>query len=89
MAKKKNTTIGYIVTEKSYTAIGYIFKLLFRVFTPRKLSRDREVSNLNLLLFSVRANVKRLAQSITRPEESLGKRFADDRLDTTGLCSGC
>lgn len=52
MAKKKNITIGTIVIEKSYTAIGYIFKFLFRLFTPRKLSGEREVSDLNLLLFS-------------------------------------
>jgi len=52
MAKKKHITISGIIVEKSYTAIGYIFKSLFKLFTPRKLSGERETSDLTLMLFS-------------------------------------
>jgi len=60
MAKKKNITIGLIVTEKFYTGIGLIFKTLFKVLTPKKLSPGREVSDLNLLLFSGAKGLKSL-----------------------------
>lgn len=44
-------TISGIVVEKFYTAIGYVFKYAFRLLSPRKLSAEKETSDLNLLFF--------------------------------------
>jgi len=52
MAKKKNITISYILIYKLYTGMGYVCKFFFKIFSPKKLSAEREVSDLNLLLFS-------------------------------------
>ena len=52
MAKKKNITISDIIIYKFYSGLGYIFKFLFALFCPKKLSSKREVSDLNVLLFS-------------------------------------
>jgi hypothetical protein len=60
MAKKKHITIGLIVTEKFYAGMGLIFKTIFKIFTPKKLPAGREVSDLNLLLFSGAKGLKSL-----------------------------
>jgi hypothetical protein len=52
MAKKKPVTISDILVYKFYTGMGHIFKFFFKVFSSGKLSAEREVSDLNLLLFS-------------------------------------
>jgi hypothetical protein len=51
MAKKKHITISYILVYKFYSGMGLICKFLFKAFS-RKLSAKKEVSDLNLLLFS-------------------------------------
>src|SRR5882757_8150978 len=52
MAKKKNITISDILVYKFYSLGGRICKFFFKAFSPKKLSAERETSDLNLLLFS-------------------------------------
>ncbi len=60
MAKKKKITIIGIIVEKFYIGMCMPFKILFKFLTPKELSREREVSDLNLLLFSGAKGLKSL-----------------------------
>jgi hypothetical protein len=52
MPKKKNITIGDILVYKFYSGMGRIFKIFFLMLFPKKLSADRALTDLNLLIFS-------------------------------------
>jgi len=63
MAKKpgkKHITITYIIVYKFYTLLGRVCKLLFSIFSPSKLSTDRELSDLSLVLFCGQKGAKML-----------------------------
>jgi hypothetical protein len=49
---KKNITISYIIVYKFYSLLGHICRILFSVFSPKKIIPKKGVSNIHLLLFS-------------------------------------
>ncbi|MHA4809790.1 hypothetical protein ACX0G9_16875 [Flavitalea flava] len=61
---KKNVTISKIILYKGYGLLGRTFRMLFSAFFPKKLNPEKEVSDLNLLLFTGQKGAKMLKAAL-------------------------
>jgi hypothetical protein len=57
---KKNVTISSIIVYKAYSLLGHACRILFSLFSAKKLRPEKEVSDINLLFFSGQKGAKML-----------------------------